>query len=70
MFHQLVSVVLAQLQRDVWRVVVYASWSLTDVEKRYSQTEKEALALVWACEQFNLYVFGWQCELETGYKTL
>ena len=26
--------------------------SLTDVERRYSQTEKEALALVWACDQF------------------
>ena len=32
--------------------------SLSDVEQRYSQTEKKALALVWACERFNLYLNG------------
>ena len=32
--------------------------SLSDVERRYSQTEKKALALVWACERFNLYLNG------------
>ncbi len=48
----------------------YASQNLSDVERRYSQTEKEALALVWACKRFNLYVFGRQFELETDYKLL
>ena len=41
--------VLTQQQDGVWRVVSYALRSLTEVERRYSQTEKEVLALVWAC---------------------
>ena len=62
--------VLTQLQDGSWRVISYASRSLTNVESRYSQTEKEALAIVWACERFNLYVFGKEFELETDHRPL
>ena len=31
---------------------------MTNVETRYSQTEREALAAVWACEHFNRFVKG------------
>ena len=48
-----------------YKVIAYASHNLTDVERRYSQTEKEALAFVWVCERFNLYVFSHEFELET-----
>ena len=37
--------VLTQVQGGCERVVAYASRSLTDVKRRYSQTEKEALGL-------------------------
>ncbi|CAB4034836.1 Transposon Ty3-G Gag-Pol poly [Paramuricea clavata] len=62
--------VLLQLQGKEWRAVSYASRNLTEVERRYAQTEKEALALVWACERFNLYVYGREFELETDHKLL
>ena len=40
------------------RPVAYASRSLSPVEQRYSQSEKEALSAVWACERFNFYIHG------------
>ena len=51
-------VLLAALLVQEGRVVIYASRALTNVETRYSQTEREALAVVWACEHFNRFVKG------------
>ena len=39
------------------RVVVYRSRELSDVETRYSQMEREALAVVWACEHFDKFIY-------------
>ena len=44
------------LQDD--RAIAFASRSLSDVESRYSQTERDALGVVWACEHFNQYLQG------------
>lgn len=63
-------VVLIQKQNDGPRVISYASRSLSDVERRYSQTERDALGLVWACERFNAYVFGVEFDLITDNKPL
>jgi hypothetical protein len=49
------------MQQDIQgshHVIAYASKSLNDVQKRYSQVEKEGLGTVWACEKFHLYVYG------------
>ena len=52
------------------RIIAYASRSLSPVERRYSQTEREALGVVWACEKFHLYVYGIEFELLTDHKAL
>jgi len=62
--------VIVQRQNDEYRVIAYASRSLTDVERRYSQTEKEALGLVWACERFHMYLYGTKFQLITDHKPL
>ena len=51
-------------------IVAYASRSLSPVEQRYSQTERETLACVWACERFHLYVYGAPFTLITDHKPL
>ena len=45
------------------RPVAYASRSLSPVEQRYGQTEREALSGVWACERFHFYIHGSQFDL-------
>ena len=62
--------VLTQKQKNGPRVICYASRGLTDTERRYSQTKKEALALVWACEKFHPYVHGVPFDLVTDHKPL
>ena len=63
-------VVLVQEQSQGPVVVSYASRSPSDVERRYSQTEKEDLGLVWACEKFHPYIYGQCFELLTDHKPL
>ena len=51
--------ILVQDNKDgEMKVIAFASRALTEVEQRYCQTEREALACVWACEKFRLYLIG------------
>ena len=62
--------VLLQEQKGENRVISYASRGLSEVERRYSQTEKEALGIVWACERFQVYLYGVDFELWMDHKPL
>ena len=63
--------VLVQEVKGQSGAVCYAGRSLSATERRYSQTEKEALALVWACERFNLYLCGLpEFDLVTDHQVL
>ena len=67
-----ISAILSQKvkgQKDP-QLVAYASRALTAVEKRYSQTEKESLGIVWGIENFHLYVHGTHVTLVTDHKPL
>ena len=50
--------------------VAYASRSLTDCKSLYSQTEREALAVVWGTECFHLYLCGSSFQIITDHKPL
>ena len=52
------SVMLVQFQDDSEKVIAYSSRSLTETEKRYSQIERECLAIYFGCFRFQMYITG------------
>ena len=65
-----ISAILAQegLGGNDCRVVAYVSRALSPVEKRYSQTKKEARSIVLAIENFHLFLYGKAFKLITDHK--
>ena len=62
-----IGAVLEQKQADgLYRPVHYANRKLTPPESRYSQFEREALAVKWGCEKIFLYIHGNETGAETG----
>lgn len=50
--------------------IKYISRALTPTEQRYSQTEKEALAIIWACENLYMYLLGKEFKIISDHKPL
>ena len=62
--------ILSQIQNGQEKVIAYASRKLTKTEAGYSAGEKEALACVWACEKWNLFLYGRPFTLRTDHSAL
>ena len=52
------------------RPVAYASRTLTPTERRYSQTEREALAVLLGIQRFHVYLYGMQFTVYSDHKAL
>ena len=52
------------------RPVAYASRTLTTAEKRYSQLERERLAVVFGTKKFHNYLYGRPFEIQSDHKPL
>ncbi|GFO16833.1 Zinc finger protein [Plakobranchus ocellatus] len=50
--------------------VAYASKKLSDRERKYSVTEREAFAIVWGVKKFSLYLYGTVFTLQTDHGAL
>ena len=57
-------------QQGRLKPVAYASKSLTDTEKRYSNIGGELLAVVFGCIRFHHYLYGRKFECHSDHKPL
>ena len=51
-------VVLGQKADKMFRAIYYASKTFNEAQENYSTTEKDMLAMVFACEKFRPYILG------------
>ena len=65
-----VGAVLSQLHNGTERPIAFASRALNSAEQKYSVGEREALACVWACERWHMYVYGRSFTLRTDHQAL
>ena len=57
-YHEGLSAGLFQETDEGLQPVHFISCTMKDTEKRYSQTEKDALAVGWAGNRFSMYLLG------------
>ena len=61
---------LSQLHNGTERPIAFASQALISAEQKYSVGEREALACVWACERWHMYVYDRSFTLRTDHQAL
>ena len=62
--------VLGQKAKKVFKAIYYASKTFNEAQENYSTTEKEMLAIVFACENFMPYILGSHVIIHTDHATI
>ena len=63
-------VVLGQRTEKIFRAIYYASKTFNEAQENYSTTEKEMLAMVFACEKFRPYILGSHVIIHTDHAAI
>ena len=63
-------VVLGQKADKVLRSIYYSNKTFNEAQENYSTTEKEMLAMVFACEKFRPYILGSHVLIHTDHATI
>ena len=64
---------VVQMQRQPsgkMRTVAYASRSMTEIELRYPQIDRESLAIIWALEHWAEFLIGMRFKVQTDHKPM
>ena len=62
--------VLGQRTKKIFRAIYYARKTFNEVQENYSTTEKEMLAMVFACEKFRPYILGSHVIIHTDHVAI
>ena len=62
--------VLGQRTDKVFKAIYYARKTFNEAQENYSTTEKEMLAIVFACEKFRPYILGSHIIIHTDHATI
>ena len=62
--------VLGHKYEKVFKAVYYASKTFNEAQENYSTTEKEMLAIVFACEKFRPYILGSHVVIHTDHAAI
>ena len=62
--------VLGQRTDKMFKAIYYASKTFNEAQENYSTTEKEMLAIVFACEKFRPYILGSHVIIHTDHAVI